>query len=69
MIAVNWVYQFSVFTFLLGIIQVPYDALIVAREKMDIYPYMSIVEVFLKLIIVYLLVIFSYFTLNARQRF
>lgn len=60
MIAVNWVYQFSVFTFLLGIIQVPYDALIVAREKMDIYAYMSIVEVFLKLIIVYLLVIFSY---------
>lgn len=60
MVAVNWVYQFSVFTFLLGIIQVPYDALIVAREKMDIYAYMSIVEVFLKLIIVYLLVVFSY---------
>lgn len=60
MVAVNWVYQFSVFTFLLGIIQVPYDALIVAREKMDIYAYMSIIEVFLKLIIVYLLVIFSY---------
>lgn len=60
MIAVNWVYQFSVFTFLLGIIQVPYDALIVAREKMDIYAYMSIIEVFLKLIIVYLLVVFSF---------
>ncbi|WP_228479104.1 lipopolysaccharide biosynthesis protein [Flavobacterium soyangense] len=60
MVAVNWVYQFSVFTFLLGIIQVPYDALIVAREKMDIYAYMAIVEVFLKLIIVYLLVVFSY---------
>ncbi len=60
MIAVNWVYQFSVFTFLLGIIQVPYDALIVAREKMDIYAYMSILEVLLKLIIIYLLVVFSY---------
>ena len=60
MVAVNWVYQFSVFTFLLGIIQVPYDALIVAREKMDIYAYMAFVEVFLKLIIVYLLVVFSY---------
>lgn len=58
--AVNWVYQFSVFTFLLGIIQVPYDALIIAREKMDIYAYMSFVEAFLKLIIVYLLVVFSY---------
>ena len=57
--AVNWVYQFSVFTFLLGIIQVPYDALIVAREKMGIYAYMSFVEVILKLIIVYLLVVFA----------
>jgi len=60
MVAVNWIYQFSVFTFLLGIIQVPYDALIVAREKMDIYAYMSFAEVFLKLIIVYLLVVFSF---------
>ncbi|MFV5693024.1 lipopolysaccharide biosynthesis protein [Flavobacterium sp. LT1R49] len=60
MVAVNWVYQFSIFTFLLGIIQVPYDALIVAREKMDIYAYMAFVEVSLKLIIVYILVISSF---------
>jgi O-antigen/teichoic acid export membrane protein len=60
MVAVHWVYQFSVFTFLLGIIQVPYDALIVAREKMDIYAFMSIVEVILKLVIVYVLVVFPY---------
>jgi len=60
MVAVNWVYQFSILTFLFGIIQVPYDALIVAREKMDIYAYMSIIEVFLKLVIVYLLVVSTY---------
>jgi O-antigen/teichoic acid export membrane protein len=60
MTAVNWIYQFSVFTLLLGIIQVPYDALIVAREKMDIYAYMSFVEAFLKLVIVYLLVVFAF---------
>jgi O-antigen/teichoic acid export membrane protein len=60
MVAVNWVYQFSILTFLFGIIQVPYDALIVAREKMDIYAYMSIIEVFLKLGIVYLLVVSTY---------
>lgn len=60
MTAVNCVYQFSVFTFLLSIAQVPYDALIVAREKMDIYAYMSFVEVILKLIIVYLLVVFNF---------
>ncbi len=60
MLAVNWVYQFSVLTFLLGIIQVPYDALIIARERMNIYAYMSIVEVILKLAIVYLLVVFAF---------
>lgn len=59
MSAVNWVYQFSIFTFLVGTIQVPYDALIIAREKMNVYAYMSIVEVFLKLIIVYVLVVFD----------
>ncbi|RTZ07239.1 lipopolysaccharide biosynthesis protein [Flavobacterium sp. GSP27] len=59
MSAVNWVYQFSIFTFFVGTIQVPYDALIIAREKMKVYAYMSIVEVFLKLIIVYILVVFD----------
>jgi O-antigen/teichoic acid export membrane protein len=58
--AVNWVYQFSVFTFLLGIIQVPYDALITAREKFNIYAYMSFIEAFLKLVIVYLLFVFAF---------
>lgn len=60
MFAVNMVYQFSVFTFILGVIQVPYDALIIAREKMNIYAYMSIIEVVLKLIILYMLTIFKY---------
>lgn len=60
MIAVNWVYQFSVFTFLFGIIQVPYNALIIARERMNIYAYISIFEVVFKLIIVYLLVIVDF---------
>jgi O-antigen/teichoic acid export membrane protein len=52
---VNLVYQFSVFTTIVGIIQVPYDAIIVAKEKMNIYAYMGIIEVFFKLTIVYLL--------------
>jgi O-antigen/teichoic acid export membrane protein len=60
MVAVNWVYQFSILTFIFGIIQVPYDALIVAREKIDIYAYMSIIEVILKLFIVYLLVVSNF---------
>lgn len=54
--AVNIVYQFSIFTFLLNIVQVPYNALIIARERMKIYAYVSIIEAILKLGIVFLLV-------------
>lgn len=57
--AINVVYQFSVLTFLLNIIQVPYNSLILARERMNIYAYVSIVEVLLKLGIVFILVYFG----------
>lgn len=57
--AVNVVYQFSIFSSLLGIIQVPYNALIIARERMNIYAYVSIIEVILKLFIVFMLVYFG----------
>lgn len=57
--AVNVVYQFSVLTFLLKIIQVPYNALIIARERMNMYAYVSILEAVLRLAIVFLLVYFG----------
>lgn len=59
MAAVNWVYQFSVISFIVGIVQVPYDALIISNEKMNVYAYMSILEVSIKLILVYLLILFN----------
>lgn len=59
MVAANWVYQFSIFTFILGVIQVPYNALLIAREHMNVYAYMSIIEVVLKLVIVLILVKFG----------
>src|SRR5690606_10219746 len=52
---VNVVYQFSILTFLLNIIQVPYNALIIARERMKIYAYMSVLEALLKLSTVFYL--------------
>ena len=58
--AANVVFQLSVFTFIVGIIQVPYNALIIAREKMIVFAYMSIIEVFLKLLIVFILPIINY---------
>jgi O-antigen/teichoic acid export membrane protein len=55
MVAANWVYQFSVFAIMLSIMNVPYNAVIIAFERMDVYAYISIVEVVLKLMIVFAL--------------
>lgn len=55
--AVQWVYQLSILTAFLNITQVPYNAAIIAHERMSIYAYVSIVEVVLKLAIVYMLTV------------
>ncbi len=58
--AARWVYHFSVLSFIFTIIQSPYSALIIAREKMSVYAYLSILEVLLKLFIVFLLAYISF---------
>lgn len=60
MYAANWVFQCSILTFILGLLSVPYNAAIIAHEKMSAFAYISIIEVTLKLIIVYLLTISPY---------
>lgn len=55
--AAHWVYQCSILSAMLGITQAPYNASIIAHEKMDVYAYVEILNVSLKLLIVYLLVI------------
>lgn len=55
--AANWVLQCSILITLFSIIQVPYNAIIIAKEQMGIYAYISILEAFLKLAVVYLLYI------------
>ena len=57
MTAAHWVYQCSIACAMLGITQAPYNASIIAHEKMDVYAYVEILNVTLKLLIVYLLVI------------
>lgn len=59
MYAVNWVYQCSILTFIFTVISVPYNSCIVAHEKMNVYAYISIFEVMMKLIIVYALLVSS----------
>ena len=53
--AANWVLQCAILSTLFSIIQVPYNALIIAKEQMGIYAYLSILDVCVKLGIVYLL--------------
>ena len=55
--AAIWVFEFSLLTFLVSVINVPYNAAIIAYEKMSAFAYISIIEVVLKLLIVYLLLI------------
>ena len=58
--AALWVYQFSVLTFIVNLLRIPYNATIIAYERMDFYAYVSLIEVVLKLIVVYLLFVTSY---------
>jgi len=58
--AANWVYQFTILTFCIQIIRVPYNASIIAYEKMSFYAYVGIIEVILKLLIVFLLLFFGW---------
>lgn len=53
--AAAWVYQFSVIAAIVGIMQSPYNAAIVAHERMNVFAYISILDVVLKLLVAYLL--------------
>lgn len=53
--SVNVVYQFTILTFLLNLTQLPYNALILAREKMQIFTVITLLDTLLKLGILYLL--------------
>lgn len=55
MSAARWAYQISIIMMVVSIIQVPYGAIVIAREKMDVYAYLSILDIVLRLLLVYLL--------------
>ena len=58
--AAMWVYQCSVVTAVVTIMSVPYNADIIAHEKMAAFAYISVLEIILKLAIVYLLVVLPF---------
>lgn len=58
--AVILLFEFSIFSFVLSFVQVPYLAAIFSHEDMGIYAIISTVECFLKLILAFLLELFLY---------
>ena len=49
MFAANCVYQFSLIGFIVNMLRMPYQALIIANERMNFYAYFSVMEAILKL--------------------
>lgn len=58
--AANWVFQCSLIAFCINLISVPYNAAIIAHERMSSFAYISILEAVLKLLIVFLITISTY---------
>lgn len=56
MVAANWCYQISLLTFVVNLISVPYNAAIIAHERMSAFAYISIFEGLGKLGIAFLIV-------------
>ena len=54
MVAAEWIFQFAVLTFVMGIMQAPFSAAVTAHERMDFYAIVSVLDAILKLGIAYL---------------
>lgn len=57
MVAANWVFQFSVVTFLIDLMAMPYNAIVMSHERMTAYAYISIFEGLGKLTVAFLVMI------------
>lgn len=56
-IAAHIVFQLSVISTFISITQTPYSATLIAHEKMDVYAYVEMVNIFLRLAVLYILVV------------
>lgn len=59
-VAANWIYQFSLLTTCFSVFSAPFNASIIAGERMSIYAYISIVEAFLRLGVAFALTLFCF---------
>ena len=60
MLAARYVLHFTTLASVMMLISTPYNALIIAHEKMNVFAYISFIEVGLKLTIVYLITLFEF---------
>lgn len=58
--AAKWMFQFAIFSSCLTFLVNPFNATIIAHEKMDYYAYLSIIEAVLKLIVAYIIAVLPY---------
>lgn len=65
MLAANVVYQLSIISFLFHIVSVPYMALVIAHERMNIFAYVGVAEALGRLAIVFILLPLPYDKLIA----
>lgn len=57
--AAKWAFHFSVLASMISILTIPFDALIIAHEKMSFYAYVSILDACLKLGVIFILPYFA----------
>lgn len=57
LIAANWIYQFSILSFCMDLLAIPYTADIIAHEKMSAFAYISILTALGKLIVAWTIMI------------
>jgi O-antigen/teichoic acid export membrane protein len=58
--AANWVFQLSILTAITIILTISYDAVFIANEKMNIYAYISILDIALKLGVILIVIYFNF---------
>ncbi len=52
-LSANWIFQFAIVSFLFVVMQAPYSAAIMSRERMDYYAFVSVLDAVLKLVIAF----------------
>ena len=62
---VQWVFQCSIISFILNLINIPYNALIIAHEKLKSFAYISILEGVFKFLAVYSILLLPYNSLKV----